>query len=279
MTPGGLVTRAMNAIPWSLRTRIKTIPGVAALQRAIVARTLDGTQFDHEIDAGPAKGITFKIHMPEDKGICTGTYEVDFATRLAAEVKAGGVAYDIGSWHGFFAGVMAAQGAREVHVFEPLPANAERIRSLVALNPAKTINLHPYAVGDCDTEMDLMIMPETSMAKLEASTFQADQTSGTRVRVKVRSIDSVVTAGEAPPPSLMKLDVEGAEVMVLSGARETIRRHQPVIFIELHSASLLAQCEGLLKSEGYRVEQIDADPEVARAKDVFQIKASPVRNA
>lgn len=268
---------ALRLVPWSLRDRVRSIPGVAALQRFIVSRTLDGRTFDHFVDAGPAKGITFKVRMPEDKGVWTGTYEIDFATRLAAHVPPGGIAYDIGGWHGFFAGVMAAQGAREVHVFEPLSQNTERIRELIALNPAKSITLHACAVGERDTEMDLMVMPETSMAKLETSTFQASETSGTKVRVKLRGIDSIIAHSEAPPPSLMKIDVEGAEVMVLEGARETIRRHRPVIFVEVHSAALLEKCRQFLKAEDYRIEMIDADPAAARAKDVFQIMASPER--
>lgn len=270
-----LVSQALRLVPFSIRDRIKTIPGVAHLQRAIVTRTLNGSEFDHRVDAGPAKGITFPIKMPDDKGIWTGTYEIDFATRLAASVTPGTVAYDIGSWHGFFAGVMAAQGASHVHVFEPLPANAERIRHLVALNPAASITLHSAAVGESETEMDLLIMPETSMAKLEASTFQIDNTSATRVCVKVRSIDAMILAGEIAPPSLMKIDVEGAEVMVLRGALETIRRHQPVIFAEVHSSSLLTECRVLLEANGYRVETIDQDWAAAVSKDVFQIKAEP----
>ena len=119
-----------------------------------------------------------------------------------------------------------------------------------------------------------MIMPETSMAKLEASTFQADNTSATRVRVKVRSID--VMAGEIAPPSLMKIDVEGAEAMVLRGARETIHRYRPVIFAEVHSTTLLIECRALLEAVGYRVDTIDHDPANALSKDVFQIKAEPV---
>jgi FkbM family methyltransferase len=265
----------LKSIPFSMRSRIKSIPGVASLQRAIVSCALDGREFEHLVDAGPAKGITFQIHMPEDKGIWTGTYEIDFATRLAAQVKPGAVAYDAGSWHGFFAGVMAAQGAVQVHAFEPLPANAERIRRLMALNPDMPITLHDCAVGACDTEMDLMVMPETSMAKLDVSTFQADKTSATRVRVRVRSIDSLVAEGTVPPPQLIKIDVEGAEAMVLAGARKTIRGHQPVIFAEVHSPALLAECQGLLESEGYRVEPTDQDTVRTQAKDVFQIQATP----
>jgi FkbM family methyltransferase len=275
MTANRFVTKALSMIPFGVRDRIRAIPGVAGLQRAVVARTLDGREFEHRVDAGPAKGITFLLRMPEDKGIWTGTYEIDFATRLAACVKPGTVAYDIGSWHGFFAGVMAAQGAAQVHVFEPLPANADRIRRLVALNQGSSITLHPCAVGERDAEMDLMIMPETSMAKLEPSTFQAGETSEERVRVKVRSIDTMIDAGEIAPPALIKIDVEGAEAMVLLGARKTIRDHRPMIFAEVHSAWLLEQCRRLLEAEGYGIDLIDADPVAARTKDVFQVKAAP----
>jgi FkbM family methyltransferase len=270
-----LISGALRAIPFSIRDRIKNIPGVAHLQRTIVACTLDGREFEHRVDAGPAKGITFLVKMPDDKGIWTGTYEIDFASRLAASVTPGTVAYDIGSWHGFFAGVMAAQGASAVHVFEPLPANAARIRHLIALNPDRRITLHACAVGERDSEMDLMIMPETSMAKLEASTFQAGEISAGRVRVNVRSIDEMISAGEIVPPSLMKIDVEGAEVMVLKGARETIRRHRPLIFAEVHSSALLTECRTLLEADGYRVSAIDHAPTNTLSKDVFQIKATP----
>lgn len=272
-------SRALALIPFSLRDRIKGLFGISHLQRAIVSLTLEGREFVHVVDAGPAKGITFVVKMPEDKGIWTGTYEIEFATRLAASVTRGTVAYDIGSWHGFFAGVMASQGAAHVHVFEPLPTNAERICRLIALNPDRPITLHEIAVGDHEIEMYLLVMPETSMAKLEESTFRSDSTSSERIRVKVRSIDAMILAGEIAPPSLMKIDVEGAEAMVLYGARKTIRDYRPIIFAEVHSPALLDECSAFLEAEGYNIETIGYDLTDPRSNDVFQIKASPSRSA
>lgn len=168
---------------------------------------------------------------------------------------------------------MAASGAREVHVFEPLPLNADRIRKLIELNPAKSITLHNVAVGECDSEINLLVMSETSMAKLETSEFQQDATSQQKVRVRVRSLDLILRAGEVPPPSLVKIDVEGAELFVLRGARATLRAHRPEIFAEIYSAALLEQCTDFLTAEGYQIERLDVDPAPVSSRDIYQIRA------
>lgn len=264
----------LRLVPWSIRGQIKRVPGLAGLQRFLVSKLLDGKEFAHRVDAGPARGIAFHVRMPEDKGIWTGTYELDFATRLAESVRPGMVAYDIGSWHGFYAGVMAAQGARVVHVFEPLPANAFRIRRLIELNPEKCIALHAMAVGEHESQMDLLVMPDTSMAKLEVSEFQAGKEYLDRVQVPVRSIDQLVASGECEPPSIMKIDVEGAEMHVLRGARETLRAHRPEIFAEIHSQDLLAECGRFLEDAGYSMTVLEADQSGRSDSGVVKIRAT-----
>ncbi|CDO59062.1 methyltransferase, FkbM family domain protein [Candidatus Phaeomarinobacter ectocarpi] len=260
-------------MPWTFRDRIKHFPGLAHLQRFLVTSFLNGKEFEHVVDAGPAAGIKFHIQMPEDKGIWTGTYEVDFATRVSNAVKPGDVAYDIGGWHGFFSGVLAAAGTAQVHVFEPLPDNIKYIKRLVTLNPDHEITLHECAVGALDETLDLVVMPQTSMAKLGTSPFQADTTTGDRISVPVRCLDNMVTRGGIAPPDIMKIDVEGAEILVLKGCLDTLRLAKPVIFAEMHSSALLAEGTSLLESEGYVVHVIDKNLAAAKDLDVFQIHA------
>ncbi|MFZ5669659.1 MAG: FkbM family methyltransferase [Pseudomonadota bacterium] len=270
-----MIRSAVSLVPWRLRGAVRSIPGLAQAQRWLVSRTLDGAQFEHRVDAGPARGVRFLIRMPEDKGIWTGTYEQAFAERIAAATPRGGVAYDIGGWHGFFAGVMAAQGAARVVVFEPLPDNIARIEQLVALNPDLPIQLMPQALGAEEGVTEMVVMPETSMAKLIDSDFQPDATSETRLQVKISAIDGLVASGALPAPDLMKLDVEGAEMMVLQGARTVLSRNRPVIYAEIHSSALMVEATAFLSALGYTVTRIDEDEALAARRDVFQIHAAP----
>ena len=263
-----LATDALRYVPWSLRKRVSRTPLVGALQRWYFAKLINECPFVHEVDAGPAKGVKFEISLPEDKGIWTGCYEQEFAMRLASAASKGGVAYDIGGWHGYFAAVMAVQGAREVHVFEPLPANARHIERLLELNSEYPIQLHRVAIASHDTVMNLLITKDPSMAKLEVT---GSDWSRTTIPVVVRSIDSIVKSGEARAPDLIKIDVEGAELFVLQGARETIRSKRPDIFAEIHSPLLLHECEEFLETLGYGIERLDETGPVSSS--VFQIRA------
>ena len=61
---------------------------------------------------------------------------------------------------------------------------------------------------------------------------------------------------ELPACDLIKLDIEGAEVMALHGAMRTIDRHQPVVVIEQNGAAKTygmpaTAAEDVLKSLGY----------------------------
>lgn len=267
-----MLTLLLRMIPWSARSDIKRIPGIAELQRYAFNTFMSGRIFTHQVDAGPAKGLRFRIKLPEDKGIWTGTYETSLATMLASYIRRGDVAYDIGGWHGFFAGVMAAHGAGQVHVFEPLPANARSIEAMIELNPDRAIYLHTCALGAADCDTDLFVMPETSMAKITESGFQTENRSASVLRIPMRTVDSLVANGDAPPPALIKLDVEGAEALVLRGAQQTLRSHHPMIFAEVHSPELLVECREILEEAGYRISYLE-DGSANRSSSVVHIMA------
>jgi hypothetical protein len=73
--------------------------------------------------------------------------------------------------------------------------------------------------------------------------------SGAGERVPVVTIDSL----ELPGCALIKVDVEGMELDVLNGAAETIRRHQPRLFVENNGTDRSPPLIGWLLEQGYRL--------------------------
>src|SRR6516164_8594772 len=99
-TLAAIIQKSVRLVPWSLRSHIKSVPLIAQFQRWLLASALEGFEFVHTVDAGPARGLKYPICLPQDKGVWTGTYELEFSTLLAQAVRPGSVCLDIGGWRG-----------------------------------------------------------------------------------------------------------------------------------------------------------------------------------
>ncbi|HEX4370871.1 MAG TPA: FkbM family methyltransferase [Rhizomicrobium sp.] len=144
--------------------------------------------------------------------------------------------WDIGANLGLFA-FPAALKAREgkVFAFEPDADVAGQIsRSLrLPCNQDLSIAVQAFAVSDHDGTAEFEVSAySTAMSRLKGEAPWHDQSVHAREvrRVAVRTIDSL--AKEVPSPSIIKIDVEGAEMKVLEGGRGTIARCRPVMLIE-----------------------------------------------
>ena len=177
-----ILRESVNFIPYNLRRHITYLPGIAALQRLLVERSLSGDPFVHTLNGGPAAGLRFEITLPRDKSIWAGTYEHDFAWSLADSVRPGGVCYDIGGYRGYMSGVMALSGASKVLAFEPLPVNQHAFRRLCELNPELPIAVMPLAAGNLDARSGLRGRDE--LARLgHAFDAMADEIARTQTRL------------------------------------------------------------------------------------------------
>lgn len=258
---------SVNLLPASARHWIKHIPGVAAGQRWLVNRVLSGQPFVHVINAGPARGLHFEVVLPCDKAVWAGTYEAEFSAALRQGVRPGDVCYDIGGYRGYMAGVFALAGASAVVVFEPLPANIKALMRLIELNPDRPLRLERTAIGNTDGAVMFRIMPDSSMGKLAHSPFQAGLCAEEVITVPIARLDTLLAERRVPPPNVVKIDVEGAEVDVLRGASRILREFRPRLFIEAHSAALADESSQILSQYGYSVRQMESGivpPELAR---------------
>jgi FkbM family methyltransferase len=143
-----------------------------------------------------------------------------------------------------------------VHAFEPLPRNLHFLRRHLALNRISNVQLNEGAVSD--------IAGRVRMAEGDSpSEFHVDPQG--EWEIQATTLDDWRVRTQAPPPDLVKIDVEGSEAAVLRGGFRTFAEVQPAIYLALHGDTQRRECRQLLDRWGYRVTALERGltPEVS----------------
>jgi len=151
-----------------------------------------------------------------------------FAVR---DLYRGGAFIDIGSSLGLYvvclADLVAAAGATVISI-EPVAQNLARQKRNVELNRCQhLVSYHQVALGSAAGELRISF-DEASGDNNAIVGEHGD------LRIPVTTLDRLVAESGCGPVGLIKMDVEGYEPKVVEGARETIRRHRPVVFAEFN---------------------------------------------
>ena len=205
-------------------------------------------------------------------GLVRGVLEPGVQEALRRHVGAGSVVYDVGANIGFFS-LLAARFAGPtgaVESFEPLPTAAAGLRANTALNDARTVHVHEVAIGGHGGRAELLSVDEGSWSHL------ADRGWHPRTQ-QVLEVDVVVldelVAGGLRAPDVVKIDVEGSELAVLDGMRETIQAHAPAIICELHETN--AEFVERMDELGYSTQSLDGPLPVNEADGDMHALALP----
>jgi len=160
--------------------------------------------------------------------------------------------FDVGASNGVFAlAVALGEPGRQVFAFEASPRMLARLRRNLVLNAATNVDAVEGAVCDHEGSVDLHIPPGDSLP-FGASTLRSFRTPGERLRVRAVQLDAFVAARGIASVDLLKLDVEGAEPMVLAGARALLARDEPWIVCEVLHGLTERALQAALDPLGYR---------------------------
>ena len=194
-----------------------------------------------------------------------GTHESpEVIERFLSWFNPDSVFYDVGANVGYFSFLASTVITRgHVVAFEPMAANLEIFEEHIRRNRrhsgTKDITLLPFAVADCEKTVEFT----NDQHFTGSNTYVDSKFLGSdvgRVTIKCHSIDDLVAAGRAVP-TVIKIDVEGAEFDVLRGAAKTIRKHLPHILIATHDVHLPGvdrQCTEFLRDIGYSLTHTGA---------------------
>ena len=190
------------------------------------------------------------------------TWEPQTTRELLRHLHAGGTFVDVGAHVGWY----TLQAARAVgprgHVIavEPNPEILPQLRDNIrASGVGAFVVVAPVACSDSETTLTLYAASRANTGETSLSAINAGQAKGATASysVRARRLDDIVKEAHTGRVDAVKIDVEGAEFLVLKGAAETLDRDKPVVSLELVDEQLkalgssVAEVTAFMRSHGY----------------------------
>jgi FkbM family methyltransferase len=209
-----------------------------------------------------------------------GKIHEPLATQMLIEaIQNNDIVVDVGANLGWFTCIAASQNPKcFVYSFEMDAQNAELCRKNIRLNKLKNVVLENCAVSNSDAEVSY-----SKNNDIASATHRIGQPGNLLVKKNAIKLDSYFL--NKSQPNIVKIDVEGAEQLVLEGMRGILNSLQlRVIFIEIHpewlrelGGSLSKVCE-IIKESGFLLysmehrsfngEQLEVDEQVIESSAI-----------
>jgi FkbM family methyltransferase len=253
--------------------------------QSLVASFLNSVEFRNRQSAQSAvestpllvEAETFKIYVapsgsPVASPIIEGRpYEPHVVAAIRRLLKPGMVFVDVGASIGYLSLVAAHEVGKEGKVicFEPDLYNCKLLYLSAKANGFANVEIYPFAIADTSRNVIFDSMQGNGVI----SDFDVNlESTPMRFVVRAMSLDQVLRDEESI--HLLKMDVEGAEYMVLRGAANMLKQHRPVIISEFSPAGLrnVSGVSGeeflrLLVDDGYNLSVLGFDTEVIDCGD------------
>lgn len=250
-----LAAFAAKILPNSFKQAIYKIKPLAILIRRGLNRASPTGLVQVKVAAGDLAGSTILLDMQIDKDYWLGTYEPELQAALRELVPASVVIYDVGANIGYVSLLLIkATGEKgKVFAFEALPSNVEQLRRNVALNGMeRRVTVIASAVTMSSGPVRFLVHTSGGMGKAAGSAGRQDHYQS-EVTVPGISLDEFVYQQGNPPPQVVKMDIEGGEVMALPGMQRILAEARPLMLMELHGPESSRIAWENLTAAGYEV--------------------------
>ncbi len=176
-------------------------------------------------------------------GCLQDQYEIAESRFMRGVLKPGDAFVDVGAnvgWYTMLASTIIGDRGH-IYAFEPRRPIVDYLRRTVALNGLeKLITVYPIGLSNESTSETLMWSAGSTNGG--GASFARDDTSAEMVyqAIEVQSLDNLAL----DHVDVIKIDVEGAEPLVVEGAKATIERDRPIILTEILPSQLkrVSQC-------------------------------------
>jgi FkbM family methyltransferase len=216
--------------------------------------------------SGPLRGARWVVGSAPH-GAWLGMLERSKLRIFQSSLEPGMVVWDIGANVGLYTlcSSFGVGASGRVYAFEPMPENLTHLRAHLELNGIENVEIESKAVIDRETVVRMKQGDSPSEWHLD---------TGGEYAVQSIALDSWLARSAARRPHVLKIDVEGAEVAVLRGAVDTLRRHRPLIYLSLHGETQRLESRELLQEVGYRLRSWEpAEPTETTSEWIAEARA------
>lgn len=177
--------------------------------------------------------ISCLLNSAIGRGLYTQKFESSEIKFVIDILKPGNVVFDIGANVGVYTITMAKIVGESGHVyaFEPGERELKTLKDNIALNNIKNVTVIEAAVSNKVGVSDFAISHDGAMNSL-TDTGHPLQDIETWTSVKTITLDSFVAENNIKMIDFIKIDVEGAEKLVIEGASKTIKDMNTCIMFE-----------------------------------------------
>jgi FkbM family methyltransferase len=256
-----LVGALARYLPMSVKLALYRSPRLATFIRSSLNLVAPQGLTTVAVTGGGLKGFHLALDLQEEKDYWLGTYEPALQSAIANLVKPGDVAFDVGANVGYISLLLArAVGETgKVFAFEALPDNQARLHQNIALNQMNMrVIVVRAAVVDCTRPVRFLVGPSGGMGKADGSAGRQEVAYDDSLLVSGISLDDFVYAGGRPAPQVIKMDIEGGEVLAAPGMKRLLNEARPILLLELHGPEAAQAVWQALVEARYRIYRMES---------------------
>lgn len=199
--------------------------------------------------------------------VASGFYEPETVEVFLAHLQPGMVFVDVGAHVGQYSilGSSRVGPNGEVHAFEPDPDTFRRLTRNILLNRSTNVRTNQLALADTEGDGLLYLSSVANVGGNSLQPFEGKSGAAGSTSVSITTLDRYVDAQRLSRIDLLKLDVEGAELLALRGGEHALSTCRPLILVEFSAFSMafgysVDELEHYLVSLGYMLYMISAPP-------------------
>lgn len=211
---------------------LKHCPALYNFYSECVRRSLPG-------HAMVCDGPCFQINIPSPRESVigrsiyrTGVWEPEMTAMAIEKIQPGWHILDVGAHIGYYTLLFGTQSGPQgmVAAFEPAMDAFKALNTNIDLNGMK--NIRTFRLALSDHRGHVVMKPENR------GQMSTDEDGDAETTAEMIPFDEFWPTLQWPKVDLVKIDVEGAELGVLSGMEDLLQKYHPHLFVEIHPLHL-----------------------------------------